>query len=105
MESIHIKASTQALRVKLKFSILPLFLDCLFKLGSYADEFIPVRLDMEFEGRRFKENIFWNVEEPFLTPESFAKILAEENNLPLSFENEIAMYFNRLFTLILFNIN
>lgn len=45
---------------------------------------------MEFEGRRFKENIYWNVEEPFLTTENFAKILAEENNLPLSFENEIA---------------
>ena len=54
------------------------------------EDYIPIRLDMEFEGRRFKENIYWNVEEPFLTPENFSKILAEENNLPLSFENEIA---------------
>lgn len=45
---------------------------------------------MEFDGRRFKENIYWNIDEPFLTPETFAKILAEENNLPILFENEIA---------------
>ena len=54
-------------------------------------DLIPIRLDVEQEGIRFRENICWNVEESYLSPEQFAKILAEENNLPSSFEHEIAL--------------
>lgn len=56
------------------------------------EELIPVRLDVEIEGKRFKENLCWNVNEPFMTPEGFAKIVAEEHGLSPAFEHDIATY-------------
>ena len=50
---------------------------------------IPVKLDLEFEGRRLKDLFLWDKNEPYLNLESFAKILMEEHNLPAVFENEI----------------
>lgn len=57
---------------------------------SEKEELIPVRLDVEIEGKRFKENICWNVNEPFMTPEAFAKTVAEEHGLSPAFEHDIA---------------
>ena len=54
------------------------------------DNIIPIRFDLEFEGIRHKENILWNIDEPYLTPEVFAKIYSEENNLTFNFDHEIA---------------
>lgn len=42
---------------------------------------IPIKLDFEIEGKRLKENFLWDKNEPYLTLESFAKILMEEYNL------------------------
>jgi hypothetical protein len=50
---------------------------------------IPIKLDFEIEGKRLKENFFWDKNEPYLTLESFAKILMEEHNLSAPFEIEI----------------
>lgn len=50
---------------------------------------IPIKIDLEIEGKRLKENFLWDKNEPYLTLESFAKILMEEHNLPATFENEI----------------
>jgi hypothetical protein len=58
------------------------------KLNS-SSNLIPVRIDLEMEGRKFKDQILWNINEPYFTPESFAKYIAEENNLSTNFENEI----------------
>lgn len=58
---------------------------------NQEDELIPVRIDIESEGIRYRENISWNLNEPFLTPEAFSKNVAEENNLPISFEHEMTM--------------
>eukprot|EP01016_Furgasonia_blochmanni_P040451 TRINITY_DN5165_c0_g1_i8.p1 TRINITY_DN5165_c0_g1~~TRINITY_DN5165_c0_g1_i8.p1 ORF type:complete len:337 (-),score=31.12 TRINITY_DN5165_c0_g1_i8:236-1246(-) len=67
-----------------------------YKSDAVRDsDLIPIRLDIEQEGIRFRENICWNVEESYLSPEQFAKILAEENNLPSSFEHEIAFAIKR----------
>jgi SWI/SNF-related matrix-associated actin-dependent regulator of chromatin subfamily B protein 1 len=54
------------------------------------EELIPIRIDVEIEGRRFKENVCWNLDEPYMAPENFAKIIAEENNLNPAFEHEIS---------------
>ena len=54
------------------------------------DELIPIRIDVEIEGNRFRENVCWNLDEHYMTPEHFAKILAEENNLAPAFEHEIS---------------
>ena len=50
---------------------------------------IPIKLDLEIEGKKLKENFLWDKNEPYLTLESFAKIMLEEYNLPDQFENEI----------------
>ena len=44
---------------------------------------------MEFEGRKYKDVIMWNLNEPFLTPELFAKMVSEENNLTSYFEEHM----------------
>jgi hypothetical protein len=44
---------------------------------------------LEIEGKRLKENFLWDKNEPYLTLESFAKILMEEHSLPATYENEI----------------
>lgn len=50
---------------------------------------IPININIELEGKKFKEIFFWELNEPYLKVESFAKILVEDNQLPSSFENEI----------------
>lgn len=50
---------------------------------------VPIKIDIEIEGKRLKENLLWDKNEPYLTLESFAKILMEEHNLSAQFENEI----------------
>ena len=52
-------------------------------------QLIPIKLDLEFEGKRLKDMFLWDKNEPYLNLESFAKILMEEHNLPAVFENEI----------------
>ena len=42
---------------------------------------IPIRIDLEIDGKRVKEIFLWDKNEPYLTLESFAKILMEEHNL------------------------
>lgn len=50
---------------------------------------IPIKLDLECEGRRLKDIFLWDKNEPYLTLEEFAKIIMEEHNLPAAFEAEI----------------
>ncbi|CDW89370.1 swi snf-related matrix-associated actin-dependent regulator of [Stylonychia lemnae] len=50
---------------------------------------IPIKMDLEIEQKRLKENFLWDKNEPYLTLENFAKIMVEEHNLPASYENEI----------------
>lgn len=61
-----------------------------FSVVIIIDILIPVRLDLEVENRKYKEHILWNLSEPFFTPESFAKMVAEENNLHALMEEDIA---------------
>ena len=50
---------------------------------------IPININIELEGKKFKEIFFWDLNEPYLRLENFAKILVDDNQLPISFENEI----------------
>lgn len=52
-------------------------------------QLIPIKLDIEVEGRRLKDLFLWDKNEPYLNLESFAKILMEEHNLPANCEHEI----------------
>jgi transcriptional regulator with XRE-family HTH domain len=47
---------------------------------------IPVKLDIEIDGSRLKENFLWDKNEPYITLEAFAKLLVDENNLSQIFE-------------------
>lgn len=59
------------------------------------DTIIPINVNIELEGKKFKEIFFWNYNEPYLTVESYAKIIIEDNQLPSGFENEIINQMNR----------
>ena len=54
-----------------------------------SPSYISIKLDIELEGKQLKESFIWNRNEPLVSIEEFAKFLAEENNLPNNFENEI----------------
>lgn len=61
--------------------------------GAFNNGFgtlVPIKLDMEMEGKKLKESFLWDKNEPYLTLEAFAKILIEEHSLPAPlFEQEI----------------
>lgn len=50
---------------------------------------VPIKLDIEIEGSRLKENFLWDKNEPYITLEQFSKLLVDENNLSQAFESEI----------------
>ena len=50
---------------------------------------IPININVELEGKKFKEIFFWDYFEPYLQPEQFVKIMLDDNNLPITFESEI----------------
>jgi hypothetical protein len=52
-------------------------------------QLIPVKIDIELEGRRYKDMFLWDKNEPYQTIDSFVKILIEEQNLPAVFESEL----------------
>jgi hypothetical protein len=56
---------------------------------------IPINLNIELEGKKFKEIFFWELNEPYLKVESFAKILVDDNLLPQTFESEITNQMNK----------
>jgi hypothetical protein len=56
---------------------------------------IPIKLDIEIEGQRLKENFLWDKNEPYITLEAFAKLLVDENNLSQIFENDIVQQMKR----------
>lgn len=62
------------------------------------DNLIPINLNIELEGKKFKEIFFWNLNEPYLRIENYAKIITEDNQLPLAFEVEIINQMNKQIT-------
>jgi len=59
------------------------------------DNLIPININVELEGIKYKDNILWNLNEPYLTEDGIAHILAGDNNLPSSFEKEISSQIKR----------
>ncbi len=45
------------------------------------DNLIPININVELEGIKYKDNILWNLNEPYLTEDGIAHILAGDNNL------------------------
>ena len=54
------------------------------------DNLIPININIELEGKKFKDQFFWNSNEPYLNIENFAKIIADDNQLPAGFDTEIS---------------
>ena len=50
---------------------------------------VPIKLDLEIEGKRIKELFCWDKSEPYQTIETFGKILMEEHQLSSHHETEI----------------
>lgn len=53
------------------------------------DNLVPININIELEGKKYKDTFFWNLNEPYLTVESFARILVNDNQLSQNFELEI----------------
>lgn len=51
---------------------------------------MPIQIDLEVEGRKFNTQFCWNLSESHMSPEMFARIIAEENQLPSLMEQEIS---------------
>ena len=49
--------------------------DFLIESGLLFEPLIPIRLDMEFDGIRYKENILWNLKDNHINPEMFARMV------------------------------
>ena len=49
--------------------------------GTEPSELVPIRIDVEKDGRRIHEAFCWNVQEPYFTPEAFAALLCEDLSL------------------------
>lgn len=59
------------------------------------DQLLPIRIDLDMEGRKYRDLIVWNLNEPYFTAEQFAKLVSEENNLSANFETEITNLIKR----------
>jgi SWI/SNF-related matrix-associated actin-dependent regulator of chromatin subfamily B protein 1 len=66
-----------------------------FDDNSGFGNLIPISINIEIEGKKFKEIFFWELNEPYLRVESFAKILVDDNLLPSNFESEIVNQMNK----------
>ena len=66
-----------------------------FDSNSGFDNLIPININVELEGVKYKDSILWNLHEPYLTLETFVQILASDNNLSSDFEKEILAQMKR----------
>lgn len=53
------------------------------------EEYIPIELFIEFNGKDEKINILWNNSQMSINPEQLAKIILDDFNLPASYEQDI----------------
>ena len=57
---------------------------------NHFGSLVPVKIELEVEaGKRIKEILLWDKNEPYLDLESFAKIFIEEQNLSSNYEQEV----------------
>lgn len=50
---------------------------------------VPITIDTEIDGRHYKERFCFDKNEPYLTPEIFAKMITKQLNMPEPFEKQI----------------
>lgn len=50
---------------------------------------IPINLYIDLESKKFKDQFLWDINEPYISVDFFAKLLVDENQLPSTFEDEI----------------
>ena len=73
-----------------QFNLVPNALNSRRKRPIESEEdLIPIHLELELDGKKYKEMFCWNVNEPYFTPEEFVKLLISENTLLGPFENQI----------------
>lgn len=58
--------------------------------GPQTEPLVPIRLDLNLDGRRVQESFTWNLREKHMTPKSFAAQLAYDLGLADSGRDEIA---------------
>ena len=59
--------------------------------AKIKEDLVPIRLDMEIDGRKLRDVFTWNRNEKYITPEMFAELLCDDLQLnPQVFANAIA---------------
>lgn len=59
------------------------------EMESGNEEFLPIQIVLNHNGAFEKFNVIWDYNESVITPEMMAKIIVEDNGLPVSYEAEI----------------
>ncbi|KAJ3111200.1 hypothetical protein HDU96_005900 [Phlyctochytrium bullatum] len=55
------------------------------QVAQIAENLVPIKLDLEFEGFRLRDNFMWNLKvERFMTPQKFVELLCEDLNLSVA---------------------
>ncbi|KAK5673320.1 hypothetical protein BDV3_005523 [Batrachochytrium dendrobatidis] len=57
-------------------------IDQLRQLANLPVKLIPIRLDLEIEGVKLRDQFTWNMNETLMTPEYFAQLLADDLEFP-----------------------
>ncbi|CAD8092991.1 unnamed protein product [Paramecium sonneborni] len=52
-------------------------------------QLVPITIDFELDGKKIYQTFCWNLNESHMIPETFARIITEENQLPSVIEQEI----------------
>ena len=85
----HIKQDKKRLRTFPSFAHLDE--EMAHQAAKIKEDLVPIRLDMEIDGRKLRDVFTWNRNEKYITPEMFAELLCDDLQLnPQVFANAIA---------------
>ncbi|CAD5184209.1 unnamed protein product [Musa acuminata subsp. malaccensis] len=85
MRSFHPGASKAPMKFRMRM--------CLFLIAvgrPTAENFVPIRLDLDIDGQRFKDAFTWNPNDPDSEVNNFAKRTVKDLKLPPTFVTQIA---------------
>ena len=53
---------------------------------------VPISINIELDNKKFKDQFLWDVNEPYLKVDHFAKVLATDHDLAPNFEIEVVKF-------------
>ncbi|KJE94668.1 hypothetical protein CAOG_005281 [Capsaspora owczarzaki ATCC 30864] len=56
--------------------------EALQTVAAVEEVLVPIRIDLDIDGFKYKDSFVWNLRDQLVTPEDFATMLCEDNELP-----------------------